>query len=108
MGVLDPGRMDRRIRIESRTDGQDAAGAPVPAWSHLATVWAEVRPERGGEALDGDRILATEAALFRVRYLSALNVRCRLLYGGKTWDITGISEMGRQEGQEISATARVS
>ena len=106
------GRIDRRITIQEATRTQDALGEPVPAWSFLATVWAEVRAARGGGGEregEGEKLEATELRLFRIRYsstVSSVGPQHRIIYDGKTYDIRAVAQIGRREGLAITAEAR--
>ena len=108
-GGLDAGRLDRRVtiqRITSRT--QDAYGGEVAVWSDLATVWAEVRPISDGERWrTGEaQIAAVATHRFCIRWGLGVGPLDRLQYEGRVYEITGVKEIGRRVGQEITAVAR--
>lgn len=104
---MNPGRMDRQITIERKTETRDAVGYPVPSWSPLATVWAEVRPLSGREALrSGEalgRVIGSETASFFIYHTDGLTIEDRINYDGKIWNIRYIREIGRRDGLEILA-----
>lgn len=106
------GRLDRRVRIETAAVGDDGYNE-TQVWTELATVPAQVIPSAGKEArgqLGRDERLTTS---FRIRWsptvapLIAGSGTHRLSYEGQLWDILSSVEIGRREGIEIIATARV-
>ena len=103
--TLPAGKRDRRVVIQAATQTQNSFGEPVESWSTVTTVWAEVRPISGQMRFTAARELSTEAALFRILYLSTLTERHRLSYNGKAWKIVGLAEIGRRQGWEITAEA---
>ncbi len=115
--------MDRRIKIEKFTTAQDGVGEPVKSWVELDTVWASVsaagrtgaasgsgRSAAGTEGFAADQHLAKRRSTFRIRYRSDVDETMRIAYptsAGDNYDIVSISELGRQEGLEITAEATV-
>lgn len=99
-------KLDKRITIQAVQATLDAAGQPVESWADVATVWAEVRPFRGGERFLARQVVGKSVTTFVVRYLAGVTVRHRIVYEGLPWDIQDVRERGRQEALEIDATAR--
>lgn len=100
------GDLDRRIVLEQNTPTRDSLGAPIASWATFATVWAQVRPQRGTEPFQGDQENPRRPTTFRLRYRGDLTEDMRIVYAGDTYDIESIAEIGRQEGLEITATAQ--
>ena len=102
------GNLDRRITIEKNTPVQDSdSGELVAGWATLATMWAQVRPLRGSERFEAQRENAERVSVFRIRHRTDIDETMRIVYGGDEYDIESIAELGRSEGLEITATARV-
>ncbi len=104
------GAMDRRITIETPTVSRDSFNASIQAWSTLATVWAEVLPLRDIEVYQSDQFDAQRWCKFRIRYRTDITIteKCRIQHDdGQTYNITGISELGRRERYELLAYAHV-
>lgn len=110
------GSLDRRVRIEVETTTDDGYNE-VKTWAELATVWAQVIHTAGQEAraqLGRDERLS---ASFRIRWspkvapmiAGAGSHQLRYPAGedGQVWNILSAIEIGRREGIEIIATARV-
>lgn len=94
---MNPGKMDRRITIQSRTLTKDAAGGRVETWVDAFDCWAEVVTQKAGEAVTADADRATDERQFRIRYKSGIaSGTHRIFYQLKFYDITGIVEEGRQ------------
>ena len=104
--------MDRRITLQRKAVAQDGFGEPIETWSDLATVWAQkVESARmAREAPDaGEARAALTRRTFRIRWdssVSDVNPKDRIVFEGRTYDILGVSELGRREGFSIEAVAR--
>jgi len=102
---MNPGKMDRRITIESRTMDRDAAGGRTEAWTTAAEVWAELVTRKSKEAAAADSERPMDSRTFRIRFRTITEHNHRVIYDGKTFNITGISEEGRKQTLLIEATA---
>jgi SPP1 family predicted phage head-tail adaptor len=106
---MDAGRLDIRIAILRATTAPDAFNEPVQTWSTLATVWAEVTPVMDGEKWQAGQTLASQTIRAKIRWaawVSDVGPKDRLQYGGRTYDIEGVKDLGRERYREITATAR--
>ena len=84
------GRLSKRVQLQSATEARDAHGQPVRTWVNQKTVWAAVEPIRGRE-LETARQLASEATIrVIVRYRADITTDWRVIYSGKTLEITEI------------------
>lgn len=100
------GKLDRRITIEQAAYSQDDFGQEQPVWTTFAERAAQRMDMKGTERFAANQVMATITATFRIRYLPGLKPTMRIVHEGKTYDITGIAELGRRRGLEITATAR--
>lgn len=98
--------MDRRITIQAPQTTLDAAGQPVESWADVATVWAEVKPFRGGERFLARQVVGQAVTTFIIRYRAGITVQHRIVYEGAAWNILDVRERGRQDALELDATAR--
>lgn len=106
---LTAGDMDRRIQLERFTATRDEYNEPVKAWAPLATRWAAYEPLSDGEKFRAGEVAANASARFRIRWsasVSDLNPKDRLMFEGVVHEITGVKEIGRREGIEITTAAR--
>ena len=97
------GKLDRRIRIETKTATLDAYGQETVTWYLLAEVWAEVIPTSGREMIASMQVTPEVMTKFRIRYLDGLKETDRIIYKNDEYEISHIAEMGRTEGMEIMA-----
>lgn len=107
------GRIDREIEIEEEvTTKNPDYGNLVKSYRFYALLWAEYVPLQGNAAMEkfsAEAIRPTEVALFRTRWYPGLNVKMRILYDGKIYNIRNISDTGksRQRMLEIVGEAEV-
>lgn len=103
------GRYDRRVLLERIVTTRDAFNENEKNWTDLATVWASKVDVSDAERIRNAEVGATITTRFRIRWstdvadLSALD---RLKCEGRTYEISGVKEIGRREELEITAAAR--
>lgn len=71
-------------------------GGSAVAWTTQATVWAHVRPLRGSERAQADRIEAQGGFLVVVRYRDDVNEAWRIVWNGRTMNINFIQDNGKR------------
>jgi SPP1 family predicted phage head-tail adaptor len=84
------GRLRHQVVIQQVTESQDASGAVVESWAALATVWASIDPIAGNEFFAAKQTMAETTHRIRIRYLSGVVPKMRVLFGSRTFDITEI------------------
>lgn len=99
--------LDRKI-IFLRADFEenDAGEEIATGWSEFAKVRASYTSISDGERLRAAAVQQKAEARFVVRWhapLASLDGEKRLRFEGADWHITGIKEIGRHRGLEISA-----
>jgi SPP1 family predicted phage head-tail adaptor len=103
------GKRDRRILILRATTSPDAYNEPIETWSTLVSLWAEYKPLSDGERYRAGEMNASIMARFSILHATVnrtIDPRDRIQFDGRTWDITGVKAVDRNNGIEISATAR--
>lgn len=107
---MQAGKLDRRITLQRATTAQDETGQEVQTWSDLATVWASRRDVSDAERVAAAEVAASITTRFQIRWGTSwadLNPReHRVALDGRIYDISGVKEIGRREGLEITAAAR--
>lgn len=103
---MEPGRLDRRIIILQRSTGTDDWNQNQDSYVQLAQVWAEVRDAGAKEREEADQRVTVNPKIFTIRYRSDVTTKHRISYDSDIYHITGITEIGRKEGQRITAVAR--
>lgn len=89
---MQAGDLSEQIVIQARTDTQDAAGQPIPAWSTLDTVWANANPFRGREYFAASGQVAESPMLFVIPYRTDVTTRHRVTWGGAVYDIRNVED----------------
>jgi SPP1 family predicted phage head-tail adaptor len=110
---MEPGERDRRVTIQQLTAGKAGSGYPKDTWTPLRTVWMRVLELRASERFKASQNAAAVDTQFEMGYaadmdpdlLNVPKVR-RLLYKGRTHDITSASMIGRREGIEFLTIAQ--
>lgn len=101
------GSLDRRLTILRRTLARNDYGEQVEEYDTLDTVWASKLDTTGRELFAAKGTIGENSTRFRIRYRSDLVLTDRLSYNDTEYDITQISELGRKDGLELVAVARV-
>jgi SPP1 family predicted phage head-tail adaptor len=57
-----------RVRFDKQTETADPYGGTVSAWTEQFTRWADIRPMKGGEGVQAQRLVGTQPVLILVRY----------------------------------------
>lgn len=65
---INPGRLRHRVTIMRYQESEDEMGNTVYALAPLKTVWAEIRPQRGKEALEYYKDTNTESYKVTMRH----------------------------------------
>jgi SPP1 family predicted phage head-tail adaptor len=100
---MNPGRLDRKITLQRFTSTKNAIGEALKTWATYAIVPAAIKPQRGGERVNGDKREAADVVTFQVRYYQGVVPKDRLLYEGVNYDVLNIRESGRRHLMEIDA-----
>lgn len=103
--MISAGKFDQRINIESRSDGKNAIGDAIDAWSLVAAVWAEVIPLRGQVLYAANQEQHAVDVRFRIRERSGLDESMRIIWKGERYDITSIIPGTAQHAGILELTA---
>jgi SPP1 family predicted phage head-tail adaptor len=106
---MQAGTLDRRVQFRRFTLVDDGF-AQVESWAdHGSAVWAERRLVSDREQIAAAQVAARITARFLVRWSAltgGITPKDRLICEGREYEITGVKEIGRREGVEITAAAR--
>ena len=105
------GKLDRRITLvmDGVQDGRDAFNAPIMGSAVSLTVWASKEDVSDVERVRAQQVGAEITTRFRVRWsnaVSGFDATGRVLFDGREYSVSGVKEIGRREGLEITAAAR--
>ena len=96
------GKLDRVITIQVYTrTGTTPGGAPIMAWSDVATVRAQLLQASTEEYQRAYGEGGNTAVIFRIRWLDDVTVEHRVVYEGKNLNIRETKEIGRRHGLEL-------
>jgi head-tail adaptor len=103
------GQLDELFDVERATTTQDETGAPVETWAVWKTIWLGRRDVQAAERFRAYLEIATETTVLVGHYLAGLQHDDRLVrrQDGQIFDIVGLAEVGRRQGLEITAAAKV-
>lgn len=108
--MISAGKLDRRIQFRRFTEVDDGFQM-VEQWAdHGTPVWAEKTDISDGERLRSGEVSASLTARFVVRsstFTRGITAKDAIRYDGKTFEIFGIKERGRNHELEITAGAEV-
>jgi len=113
---MQPGKRDRLITFQRNGGTTDAFGGQSEAWAALTVgTWAGSEWAEKIDVSDGERWKAGEVAAqvtTRFRTLSHAGTRAvlasdRITFDGVNYDISGIKEIGREQGIEFTCAARI-
>jgi SPP1 family predicted phage head-tail adaptor len=100
------GKLDREIIIEHPVQSTDELGGIETTWMPKAQVWASKEDVSDGERVRAAEVGASVTTRFRIHWGADVKVTDRVICEGRTYDIFGVKEINRHEGQEITAAAR--
>ena len=105
--ILPIGKLDRRITIQTPTDGQgEEYGEVTQTWTDWLETYANVYSGGGREFEAAKQINADIDTQFQIRWISGLSPKMRIYYDGLYYDIYRIQEVGRRQRLNIWARAR--
>lgn len=94
---MHPGNLDQRITLQAKTRTADNMGGAVETWGNFAsvpTVWAQVIPARGNEAVNGERVDATGRFTFVIRNRTDVAENDRIVWLSENYNIRHIERRG--------------
>lgn len=106
--MIEAGHLDRRVQFLRAAMVDDGLQARPGAFRPLGgPVWAGKRPVSDGERFRAGQVRFDVTDRFTVRHsalTAGLRTSDRLTCEGRTYAVTGIKEIGRREGFEITAS----
>lgn len=70
--LVDAGRLNKRVTLRERADGQDATGGIQFTFSDFQTVWASIEPSRAYQRFGGAQQQEGHDTLILIRYLEGV------------------------------------
>ena len=97
------GKLRRSITIQQPTNATDAIGGLTQSWSTFASAYAEISPNNGREAIQAQQINAQQPIQIRMRYVSGVLPKMRVLYGSRIFEIISVANLNEKD-REIELT----
>ena len=89
-------RLKQRVTIEQQSLAPDGLGGAARGWATLATVWAEVMPVSGREALFAFRLESPVTHRVTIRYRTDVKADMRLNYESRILTIRAVINRGEE------------
>lgn len=83
------GLLRDRITLQTKATGHDAAGGLVAASVQGVTLWARAIPKGAREFERFDRLEGETSIVFQIRHRAGVDEKQRVVWGGRTFDVTG-------------------
>jgi SPP1 family predicted phage head-tail adaptor len=90
---MNPGVLNCRVDIQTPTLTVDAYNQPVESGYTSTTTWAEAVTKGGTEFYAAQKLHADCTVVFRIRYRSTVTPQCRVVYGGRTFEVLNVNDV---------------
>jgi len=100
------GRMDRIVTLRKRVQTANEYGEQVETFEDVGPIWAEKRDLRGSERFASLQTVGQVDTIWRIRHRTDTSSLNELIYGGSTYEIKAVLEIGRKEGLELHTQSR--
>ena len=97
------GQMRERVTIQAPADQQSPLGEATVTWSDVATVWASVMGVSARDYFAAQQSGVVITHRIRIRFLPELNHQQRMIWRGRTFEISSILERENRSVHEILA-----
>ena len=97
------GRMRERVTVLAPADVQSTTGEATLDWAPVRTVWAQARNLTGRDYFAAQQAGTLTTHRFLMRFFDGLQPTYRLLWRGRTMEITSIIEAEDRREHEVFA-----
>lgn len=99
---MQAGRLNRRCVLQSPGTTQDELGQPIPGWTDVATVWADIRMATGVraglESIKAGAVVSIVPVSIRIRYRTGINAGMRIVHNLQAYEIKAVQpDVGGRE-----------
>lgn len=88
--IANPGRLNRRISILSKTQSKTANGFDTIKESKVCDCWASIYPVRMSDIKENSTLQTVNNVKFTIRYRPNIDTNMTIKYNSKTFRIIGI------------------
>lgn len=85
-----PRTLNRKVKLQSLTAGQDEYGAPSTVWTDTATVWASVDDLTGREYVAAGGTQNAVTTKITIRYREGVVPAMRVLHGAFVYTVEAV------------------
>ena len=101
---MQAGRLNRRVTLQSPSQSVDELGQPIPGWTDVAVVWADIRMKSGLESIKAGAPVSVVQASIRVRYRAGITAGMRLTHNLQAFNIVAVMpDVGGREFVDLVA-----
>ena len=90
--AIDAGALRERVTVQQATETRNRLGESISEWATFTTVWADVQGVSAREYLLAGQQQIELSHRVKMRYLTGLTSKMRLLWRGRTLEIISILE----------------
>lgn len=95
---MQAGRLNRRCTLQAPGTATDELCQPIPGWTAVATLWADIRMKSGLESIKAGAPVSVAQASIRVRYMAGITAGMRIVHGLQAFNITAVlPDVGARE-----------
>ena len=95
---MQAGRLNRRCVLQAPGTAQDELGQPIPGWTDVATLWADIRMKSGLESIKAGAPVSVVQASIRVRYRAGITAGMRVVHNLTAYEILAVQpDVGGRE-----------
>ncbi len=95
---MQAGRLNRKCQLQSPSQSVDEIGQPIPGWTDVATLWADIRMKSGLESIKAGAPVSVVQASIRVRYRAGINAGMRVVHNLTAYEILAVQpDVGGRE-----------
>ena len=101
---MQAGRLNRRVTLQAPGTTADELGQPIPGWTDVATLWADIRMKSGLETIKAGASVSVVQASIRVRYRAGITAGMRVVHNLTNYNITAVlPDVGGREYVDLVA-----
>ena len=102
--MMQAGLLNRRVTLQAPGTTQDELGQPIPGWTDVATLWADIRMKSGLESIKAGAPVSVVQASIRVRYRAGITAGMRIVHNLQAFNITAVMpDVGGREYVDLIA-----
>lgn len=88
--MMQAGLLNRRVTLQAPGTTQDELGQPIPGWTDVAPMWADIRMKSGLESIKAGAPVSVVQASIRVRYRAGITAGMRVVHNLQAFNITAV------------------